>query len=101
MAQMMHDAMEELADNWPAFLYIFTMVGFSLRFLHERREETKTLRRIADELQHSYHERCDRLEALIRSEASARFGVVDRANASTPPKARKELIASSNHADIR
>jgi hypothetical protein len=42
--------LSELADNWPAFVYIALTVGFSICFLRERRAEVQALRQIGAEL---------------------------------------------------
>ena len=59
------DAWKEFADNWPAFLYILCMVGFSIRFLQERRKETKQVCEIGREIQHAFNARFDRIERVM------------------------------------
>jgi hypothetical protein len=66
MASIIHDIANQLSDNWPAFSYIALMVVFSLRFLHERREETRTLERKANELRDCLLDRMYNLERLIQ-----------------------------------
>jgi hypothetical protein len=66
MATVFQDIASEVSDNWPAFLYIAVMTGFSVRFLCERRAETRTLKKLGDELHATVHARFDRLEYLVR-----------------------------------
>jgi hypothetical protein len=56
----------EIADNWPAFVYITMTVVFSILFLRERRAETETLRQIGAGI----HDRIDRVERLINRRLS-------------------------------
>jgi hypothetical protein len=52
----------EIAENWPAFIYIGMMIGFSILFFRERRAEAEALRQIGTGI----HERIDRVESLIK-----------------------------------
>ncbi len=45
----------QIADNWPAFVYILMTIIFSVLFFRERKMETKTLQK-----------RFDAIENLIR-----------------------------------
>src|ERR1700735_1717661 len=45
------DVVSELADNWPAFVYIVLMLGFSILFLRERRAEAKVLKELSRALE--------------------------------------------------
>ena len=62
----------ELSDNWPAFLYIAVATAFSIRFLYERRAETRLLKEFADSLQASVDARFDRLESMVVPRARLR-----------------------------
>ena len=62
------DAWKEFADNWPAFLYILCMVGFSIRFLQERRTETKQVCEIGRAMQQAFNARFDRIERIMADE---------------------------------
>ncbi len=66
MATVFQDISSEISDNWPAFLYIAVMSGFSIRFLCERRAETRMLKKLGEELHSTIHTRFDRLEYLVR-----------------------------------
>jgi len=54
MDNLIREMSSEIADNWPAFL-----------FLRERRAETRMLREAAETLQQGLHSRLDRLECAI------------------------------------
>ncbi len=71
MVTMFQDIASEVSDNWPAFLYISVMTGFSIRFLCERRAEARILRKLGDALHLTIHTRFDRLEDLIRQSNGA------------------------------
>ena len=60
------DVVNEVADNWPAFVYILLMLGFSICFLRERRRETRVLREMGERMQEGIRLRFDRLEQLVR-----------------------------------
>jgi len=64
--------MSEVADNWPAFVYMALTIGFSVCFLRERRAEIRLLKHLGAGL----HERIGRLEYMV---ANSR-------NVSTPPE---------------
>ncbi len=66
MASFTQEIAAELSDNWPAFLYIAVMTGFSIRFLYERRAETRVLRQLSDQVHETMRARFDRLEYLVR-----------------------------------
>jgi hypothetical protein len=61
MVSITESAMSEVADNWPAFVYIALTIGFSVCFLRERRAEVQLLKRLGAGL----HERIDRLEYML------------------------------------
>ena len=62
MGEIIQIAKAEIADNWPAFLYIATTIVFSIVFLRERRAEAEELRQIGAGI----HDRIDRVERLIK-----------------------------------
>jgi len=66
MASILQDIVAEVSDNWPAFSYLLLMTGFSIRFLCERRAETRLLKQVSEELRETICLRLDRLEYLIR-----------------------------------
>jgi len=61
MATTIQELTAELADNWPAFVYIAMTVGFSICYFRERRAEKEILRA-----------RFDRLEMLLQQSAEGR-----------------------------
>jgi hypothetical protein len=61
MVSITENVVTEVADNWPAFVYIALTIGFSVFFLRERRAETQLLKRIGACL----NERIDRLEYML------------------------------------
>jgi len=63
-------AISEIADNWPAFVYIMLTTGFSVAFLKERRRETRVLKSTAESLQLTFDKRFSRLESLLLSNYS-------------------------------
>ena len=65
MDNLIREMSSEIADNWPAFLFIANSAGFSILFLRERRAETRMLREAAETLQQGLHSRLDRLECAI------------------------------------
>jgi hypothetical protein len=67
---VLQDVTQELADNWPAFMFIATSTVFSICFLRERRAETRLVQKIAKELQQDFDTRFDRIEAIIMSSDS-------------------------------
>lgn len=66
MDWIIQNVKSELADNWPAFLYIFATTLFSICFLRERRAETRLMQEIGADLQRSVRIRFDHLERLIQ-----------------------------------
>jgi hypothetical protein len=62
MGTIIQSIKAELADNWPAFVFIAMTIVFSILFLRERRAETEELRQIAAGI----HDRIDRVERLLR-----------------------------------
>jgi len=66
MVEIVQIARAEIADNWPAFVYISLTIVFSILLFCERRAETEALRQIGAGL----HDRIDRVERLIKR----RFG---------------------------
>ncbi len=55
MAAILKEIVSELADNWPAFVYIAMTIIFSILFFRERRAERKII-----------DARFDRIESLLR-----------------------------------
>jgi hypothetical protein len=55
----------EVAENWPAFVYMGLTIVFSLCFLRERRTETRMVKEIADVLNDRIRARFDRLEGML------------------------------------
>ncbi len=51
----------ELADNWPAFVYIAMMIVFSIQFFRDRRAEQRAIEKIGAGIR----EKLERLENLI------------------------------------
>ena len=78
MATVFQDIASEVSDNWPAFLYIAVMTGFSIRFLCERRAEARILKKLGEELHATIHTRFDRLEYLVLSSGATEQFVEDR-----------------------
>ena len=72
MDAFVQDIAAELADNWPAFVYIAMSIVFSFFFFRQRRAETRLVRQIGEGIQESITARLDRLESLIRSSAETR-----------------------------
>ena len=56
----------EIADNWPAFVYMGMMIVFSLYFFRERRSEARMVRQIGESVQEDMRHRFDELERLLR-----------------------------------
>jgi hypothetical protein len=67
MDSIIQNVTGELADNWPAFLYILATTVFSICFLRERRAEARVMKEIGIDLQESIRARFDRLECLIQT----------------------------------
>lgn len=65
------DIFDEIADNWPAFVYILLTLGFSICFLRERRRETRLLRDMGERMNEGIRVRFDRMERLLQEQASA------------------------------
>lgn len=65
MGSLSQAILAEIADNWPAFVYIGLTIGFSVCFLKERRAETRALKLIAERLELTVYQRFDRLERVI------------------------------------
>lgn len=65
MASIFRDISGEIADNWPAFIYILMMVGFSVLFFRERLTEARDIRQMGERLQESILARFDRLERAV------------------------------------
>jgi hypothetical protein len=61
MVSITESVVNEVADNWPAFVYIGLTIGFSVCFLRERRAEIQLLKRLGTGI----HERIDRLEHMV------------------------------------
>jgi len=61
MVSITESVATEVADNWPAFVYIALTIGFSIFFLRERRAEIYLLKRLGAGL----NERIDRLEYML------------------------------------
>jgi hypothetical protein len=69
MNGFVQDIADELADNWPAFVYIAMSIVFSIFFFRQRRAETRLVRQIGEGIQENIAARLDRLESLIRKSA--------------------------------
>jgi hypothetical protein len=69
MDTFVQDIAAELADNWPAFVYIAMSIMFSFFFFRQRRAETRLVRQIGEGIQENITARLDRLESLIRKSA--------------------------------
>jgi hypothetical protein len=65
------DVVSELADNWPAFVYIALMLGFSVVFLRERRGEVRVLKEMGAALEERMRIRFDHLEYLVEHSRKA------------------------------
>jgi hypothetical protein len=77
MASLTQGLAAEISDNWPAFLYIAVTTGFSIRFLCERRAETRVLKQLGEQLHETMCIRFDRLERLARQTHPTEFPVVE------------------------
>jgi hypothetical protein len=66
MGFTVQDLTAEIADNWPAFLYILMSLGFSFFFFRQRRAETQLVRQIGEGIQEEIRTRLDRLELLVQ-----------------------------------
>lgn len=73
MTAITDEVMVEIADNWPAFVYITLMCVSSVVFLRERRAEARILKQASVNIQDQIRRRFDRLECMIR-EAKASDG---------------------------
>jgi len=67
MATLIQYAITEIADNWPAFVYILMTIGFSFFFFRERRAEARLLRQMGEGIHENIRSRFDRLEFLVRN----------------------------------
>jgi hypothetical protein len=65
MASITQYVVSEVADNWPAFVYIALTLGFSVCFLRERRAEIRILKEMGQGLQEGIRTRFDRLEYMV------------------------------------
>lgn len=65
------DVSAQIADNWPAFVYILLMVAFSICFFIENRAEALQRMEMSERLHDHIRERFDRLETLIRKSRTA------------------------------
>ena len=79
MVSITRNVVSEVADNWPAFVYIALTLGFSICFLRERRSEIRILKEMGAGLHEGICNRFDRLERLVED---SRIG-------STPPEPRQ------------
>lgn len=66
MPSITEEVMVEIADNWPAFVYIVLMCISSVVFLRERRAEARILKQASANIQEQIRLRFDHLENLIR-----------------------------------
>jgi hypothetical protein len=66
MAGIIDEITSELADNWPAFVYIAMSLVFSVFFFRERRAEVRLTRQIGENIEETIRARFDRLEAMLR-----------------------------------
>ena len=74
------DIRAEVADNWPAFVYIMMTLVFSFLFFRQRRRETRLVREIGEGIRESICSRLDHLEALVQNSIADRnrHGQTDR-----------------------
>lgn len=72
------DITGELADNWPAFLYIMMISVFSIFFFRERRAERRLARQIGEAIQKDMRARFEHLESLIQQASAANGQASDR-----------------------
>jgi hypothetical protein len=79
MTSMTQDVVNELADNWPAFVYIAVSLGFGVCFLRERRAEVRILKEMGAGLNERILTRFDRLERMVQQSR----------NVSTPQESRE------------
>lgn len=56
----------QISDNWPGIVYILLMLGFSVCFLRERREESRLHLQMSERLLQVISGRLDRLEQLVK-----------------------------------
>ena len=66
MPSIREEVIVEIADNWPAFVYIILMCISSVVFLRERRAEAQLLKQASANIQEQIGLRFDRLENMIR-----------------------------------
>ena len=64
IALQMQAVLQELDENWPAFVYIALMIAFSIFFFRERRAEARAMRQTWAGLQ----EQIARLESALAKE---------------------------------
>jgi hypothetical protein len=62
---LIQEAANELADNWPAFVYILLTIVFSFLFLRQRRAEARIVKEIGDQVQEAIRTRFDHLERVL------------------------------------
>jgi hypothetical protein len=65
MVSITQSVVSEVADNWPAFVYIALSLGFSVCFLRERRAEIRILKQMGVGLHERISARFDRLEYMV------------------------------------
>ena len=65
MAPFVSIISNEIAENWPAFVYVGLTIGISVCFFRERRSETRMLKEAGEILNEPIRVRFDRLEQLI------------------------------------
>jgi hypothetical protein len=69
MSAIIQDMRLEIADNWPAFVYIALTIVFSICFFRERRAEARIVHRMGERIQENIRTRFDHLESLVRDGA--------------------------------
>ena len=101
MASIIQDIAGEVSDNWPAFLYILVATGFSIRFLSERRAETRVLRQMGEELHQTICIRLDRIEHLVQYSITEKIIEERPAPTTDQPglEARHAALSPSLHLD--
>ncbi len=64
---IMHAILEEVAVDWPLFLYLALTSCFSICFLRDRRTESRALKQMNEQLEYRLTNRFRRLEYLIEN----------------------------------
>ena len=69
MSTIIQEIQLEIAENWPAFVYIAMTIVFSICFFRERRAEARIVHHMGERIQENIRTRFDRLESLVRDRA--------------------------------